>query len=96
MLCPVLSWHTQRALHAHALLNSSGKAFSETPMGSSATWAHLTKYLRQYGMYNGQSVIALEEAACLQHKEVHQATHDGIRRALPVMTAAASQVSSST
>ncbi len=62
-------------------LNSSGKIFTEAPMSSSATWARLTKYLKEYGMYKGQSVHSTRRGSMLRHKEVHQATFDDIGEA---------------
>ena len=77
MLCPVLSWHTRHALHAHALLNSSGKAFSETQ------WTY-----QPHGTPDQlpEAVWHVQRAKChstgrgsmLHHKEVHQATCDDI------------------
>ena len=60
------------------------------PYGLISHMAHLTNYLKQYGIYKGQSVHGTRRGSMLHHKEVHQATHDGIRRVLPVMMAAAS------
>lgn len=62
-------------------LNSSGKVFSEAPMSSSATWARLTKHLKQYGMYKGQSVHSTRRGSMLHHKEAHQASYDDIGEA---------------
>ena len=62
-------------------LNSSGKVFSELPMSSSATWARLTKYLKEYGMYTGQSVHSTRRGSMLHHKEVQQATYEDIGEA---------------
>lgn len=62
-------------------LNSSGKVFSEAPMSSPATWARLTKYLKEYGMYKGQSVHSTRRGSMLHHKEVHQATFADIGEA---------------
>ncbi|KAL0040328.1 hypothetical protein WJX77_003603 [Trebouxia sp. C0004] len=67
--------------HITRPLNSSGKVFTEAPMSSSATWARLTKYLKEYGMYKGQSVHSTRRGSMLHHKEVHQATFDDIGEA---------------
>ena len=91
LLC--FSFWFQLLLHAHTAagqpitnyitrpLQSSGKTFSELPMSSSATWARLTKYLKEYGMYTGQSVHSTRRGSMLHHKEVQQATYDDIGEA---------------
>ena len=58
---PVTNWITRP-------LTSSGKSFTEAPMSSSATWARITKYLKQWHVYWPE---------CAQHQKRQHAAPQG-------------------
>lgn len=50
-------------------LIEGSQLFAEKPMSCTAIWARLTKYLRDYGKYTGESVHSTRRGKTIQHSK---------------------------